>query len=667
MTLKRIEIENFKSIKKADIDLSEMNLFIGGNGSGKSNVLDAVCYFYNNLTGAKISDNIFDKNNHFSNEATITLTFDLSEFYKIAKANMPHVDEDKRSYVGYYSAILTLVSGTPSKHISLRMSQIKGKAIKWNFSYENRQLINSLFPLFHIDSRTLDVTKWQSVWDILGELAKVSNKEKKNLEAGIKSLLLDSKNTISNKLNSIETIFENSDVNISKATPQNFAEKLTQVFFSGDEIFQKGRNLEYYSTGTNSVKYIEVLLMAIDELSKKKLKSPIILMDEPEISLHHQFIDELSTTLAHMSSRHNTLIATHSSRLTKNIILGFDDFMLYNIKLINKYSIITRMKKFIQYSPKSKYRVTDDHINSYFSKAVIFVEGETELELFSNPYLKELFPALNKVDVFKAISDKPVLSIMNPSSVGVNTPYIILIDMDKAVNFDTKRNQLRVESEYISGDLKERFQYRSKKDNAVYLYHLYKRITAAANSLKIRYYTPFYSTKDDNYYDFLRAVKSYLISYNVFPFRTTVEGAFINKMSFDFTLQFLKERCSSADYNLLKDALDTYYFNDQINFLRYIFKGKSDLLQYKSINNFTFEGKDVAQRIQGAVGKASGWISDYIDMFISEKTGLGNKLSFKSFRTYLEIKDNKNKIENEFKYSFPEMYSLITYIYGIIS
>ncbi|MBX3143488.1 MAG: AAA family ATPase [Trueperaceae bacterium] len=40
--LDRIEIKAFKSIREADISLGEINVFIGANGSGKSNVLEAI-------------------------------------------------------------------------------------------------------------------------------------------------------------------------------------------------------------------------------------------------------------------------------------------------------------------------------------------------------------------------------------------------------------------------------------------------------------------------------------------------------------------------------------------------------------------------------------------------------------------------------------------------
>ena len=39
--LKKLTVERFKSIRYATLDLGRINLFIGGNGAGKSNILEA--------------------------------------------------------------------------------------------------------------------------------------------------------------------------------------------------------------------------------------------------------------------------------------------------------------------------------------------------------------------------------------------------------------------------------------------------------------------------------------------------------------------------------------------------------------------------------------------------------------------------------------------------
>lgn len=669
MPLANIKIENFKSIKNCVISVSQHNLFIGENGTGKSNILEAINYFYDNLINLNIRENIFDENNRFSNEVRIILDYDISTFIKIAKANIDNgSDVEIPKYAGYYKMILSLQEKAKRNIISLELSQIRGKGIKWNYQYEIRQIIKNLFPLFYIDSRNLDVMEWEHIWDMFEELGKVSNDERKRLEDEIRCILINDKNEIAKKLQSIESVLNNSNVSIKRESSKVFARNLIKVFFAGEKIRQNGKKLLYYSTGTNAVKYIELLLMAVDEISKKKLKETIVLIDEPEISLHHQFIDELSETICGIDNKSNILIATHSSRLTKNIMIGVDELNIYKVKLVSKYTQINKIKKFMQYSPRSRYRVTDDHINSYFSRAILFVEGESELELFSNPYLKILFPFLRKIDVYKALSEKPVLNIMNPSKIGIDTPYIMLIDMDKALDYDIDKRRFILKSEYIKSREKECYRFRNKKENGTYLLHKYKRISAAAKSLKVHYSLPFYSCKDYNYYEFWGAVKEYLQSYNVFAFDTTIEGALINKYSFDFTLNFLKRKCKikETDVDSFNQVLKKYSSNNQLNALRYVFKGKSDLLQYKKIKICDTNDKNVLSHMQGYVQKGSGWISIFLDTFFEEQAENIDKFSISGFQNYLKEEGNKFKIEKSFEIHFPEIYSLIKQIYDII-
>lgn len=119
------------------------------------------------------------------------------------------------------------------------------------------------------------------------------------------------------------------------------------------------------------------------------------------------------------------------------------------------------------------------------------MEGETELELFSNPYIKILFPKLKEIDVFKAMSDEPILNIMNPKLVNTHTPYMCLIDMDKAIRYDKERKKLFLKNEYFPSNVKERFQYRNKHESNEYLYAQRKRINAMSDKLHIHYYMHF--------------------------------------------------------------------------------------------------------------------------------------------------------------------------------
>ena len=77
MGLKRLEINGYRSIAHMDIDAGQIVTLIGENGSGKSNILFALNYFYKNLIKEWDEKGIFDTHNSFRNEISIRITYDL--------------------------------------------------------------------------------------------------------------------------------------------------------------------------------------------------------------------------------------------------------------------------------------------------------------------------------------------------------------------------------------------------------------------------------------------------------------------------------------------------------------------------------------------------------------------------------------------------------------
>ena len=83
MGIERIKIENYKSIKKCNLNLSQLNALIGENGCGKTNVISAIKYFYNNIISENDDGEIFDKNNSFSNTVRIGIEYDCTHLRRL--------------------------------------------------------------------------------------------------------------------------------------------------------------------------------------------------------------------------------------------------------------------------------------------------------------------------------------------------------------------------------------------------------------------------------------------------------------------------------------------------------------------------------------------------------------------------------------------------------
>jgi hypothetical protein len=325
------------------------------------------------------------------------------------------------------------------------------------------------------------------------------------------------------------------------------------------------------------------------------------------------------------------------------------------------------LKSFPHYSPKSRYRATDDHVNAYFSRAILFVEGESELELFSNPFLRTLFPDFRFIDVFKAMTDNMVLAIMDPKKVNTTTPYLCLIDMDKVVNYDISTNSFKMKLHIHDGN-KEIFRYRNKNQCEPYIYHHKKRIDAMVKKLKVHYYRPFMSCSDYNYISLVKALHDYLLRYNFFTFTTTIEGAFINDYSYDFALNFLEKNCKSkSSFDNFNSYISELKVTDRTNLLRLVFNGKSDLLaKYNKIENML--PQDTNNIIKGVKldSKTSGWISKFIDEYFKTNSKIDGPFNPKSFYTYISDEKNRKSVLMDFQRNFPELFKLMNNICGML-
>lgn len=670
MSLDRITIYNFRSIKKCDLQLSNINTFIGENGAGKTNLIDAVNYFYANLTEDHTSDSCFNTNNKFSNEIRIILTYDLREIRSIAKAQLRseislQSERDNRhlNHKSFYGRIVALADECNNR-IKLELRQVKGRMIQWNYNYEDRFLIKSLFPVFHLDTRGMDTEKWDDIWNIIGEFSKVSNAERYLIHGKVISLLDTEGESFSSSIHEVKSIMTRAHVNVQSYSPREYAETLSKLFFSGELIKQNQKNLRYYSKGTNSAHYLCFFIQLINSISLKKLKSPIILLDEPEIGLHTKYIDEIAEFITDQNSRTRFIISTHSPRFVRDIIANVCDSFLFSVKLSRKESRFVKMRTRYQCKPNLVSRISDAHIATFFSSAIIVVEGESELELLSNTYIRDLFPVLKKTEVITGMSNGPIQSVVNPDHNKIQVPCIRIVDMDKFLEHNIETNKFRLKTELLGDKKKECLRYRSRHDQ-VSIFNQRKYIETLADRLRVHYYFPFYSCEDPNHSKLMNEIKKYADYYGIFVFNTTVEGVLITNKNTVYVMDFLRKKHSSKAMNAFQEYWNSLQSLDRINVLRLVFKGKTDL--WKKAEKVIPKDKKRIIFDVSMPSKTSGWITEFINGYFGRFTKLDENLTPHSFRRFLENDLNREKILKDFKTCFPELYSLMVKIHVMIS
>ena len=103
-------------------------------------------------------------------------------------------------------------------------------------------------------------------------------------------------------------------------TPKEYASTISTLLFKGDVFSIRESGLDYMSNGTNAFNYTNLLIEILKLISEFKLKDPVVILDEPELSLHHKLIDQMTSRVLGCGSEIRFLIATHSPRLLKNVL-----------------------------------------------------------------------------------------------------------------------------------------------------------------------------------------------------------------------------------------------------------------------------------------------------------------------------------------------------------
>lgn len=386
------------------------------------------------------------------------------------------------------------------------------------------------------------------------------------------------------------------------------------MYYNGEKFEISEHKPDYYSEGTNSFNYINTLINIVNAIRKKKIKFPTIIIDEPEISLHHKYIDKISENIIDKSKKIQFLLATHSSRILKNILKEeSDDRKVFNLRYKNKYTHCSEMKLLDE-----KRQITfieDEHVNCYFSDMLILVEGESELELLNNKYLKILYPILKNIDIIKASSNKVIENSLLPNKRNYKTPYLIIVDMDKIIIKNKEQNKMDIKNKdgYFVFNNKENYYYGKKR---LETYYKRKRIEKMTEKCRFHYKLPFYSCDDQNFYELKKYIKEYFLNYNIFVNETTLEGLLVNNENYFIFWKFYKKLIGKQkDIKDLEEYYDNLNEHDKVNLLRLLVSGKTDyILKLSELDKMP---KEIYNMIKKYItNKTSGWISLWIEYYL---------------------------------------------------
>ncbi|MCM1156517.1 MAG: retron Eco8 family effector endonuclease [Roseburia sp.] len=658
MAIKRLEIKGYRSIDHVKLGMEQITAFIGANGSGKSNILSALHLFYESLTKEQREENIFDANNVLRNEVCIRITYDLKDIVKKVQHNQNIGAED---YDNYYRTILAVAS---HDEIVLEMIKRKGKRTIWNQSYNIRQIVSFLFPLYVVDSRQIMLTDWRNLWELIGDLVKMRHEDAERLQNDIKDKIKTDYESTNVRLDHLGRLLEEKRINVKKLTPRQLGEVIAEIAVGG-QMFQYGeRSLKEYSNGTNAYNYTVFLIDILNMLKKYKLKEPVVILDEPEISLHYLLIDALLDKIFDISHNIQFLIATHSSRCVKALLESEEENAgIYHVVLKGQYTRIKRVRNLAKEDARERAIITEAYTNSCFAKMVVNVEGETEMELLRNKYLRAVFPRLKEVEIVRGMSNHVIYNLTAPGKRNYQVPGFAVMDMDKVLVKSKKQNRFIFEE--LKGDYpieKEIYHYGEKRRKTLYCR---KRIQSMCQKCNFFFRYPFFSCDDENFRTLLELIIEYYHNYQVHLWHNTVEGALITGRNLELFIDFAR----SLHIDFMKMIAGFPFLvqdkNQQLNYMRLIFCGESDYLFTK--NQLQKRNPKINKTLwknMNRIGKTSGWISKWLEYYFLETVkrkkldGYADVDSFQQFDKWIGKAEHRDMIREQMEHDFTELYAL---------
>ncbi|WP_201008849.1 retron Eco8 family effector endonuclease [Paenibacillus glycanilyticus] len=646
MPISKISISNCRSIGSIVLDLTDVNCLIGENGSGKSNIIKAINHFYNNLVNDINDESLFDKKNPHNDYIEITFTYDLSKLKKIAQSRY---SQDLMFLHDFFEKILFEFSVYLDNNclVNVTLQHYKSGHKKWSIPFEFRSYLKNVFPVYVVNSRNIKLTDWENIWTIIGDMSKLKEKDEGKF-SGDMDLLYEKiyGNTYKKNLDFIKREFGENQIELDHFT---FNQKLSQIYqlqLGGKEFKFKEEDLTFFSDGMNSNNYLKLLVNLIGKLSTSKIKEPMIVVDEPEIGLHPKLADNLTSSLFQKSKAVRFVLATHSSRVIKNIV-GTKNGTLFHLSLRNNYTLLKKMRKIT--SPKETTIVTETEASYYFSKAILFVEGTTELELFNNKLLHQLFPEFSDVDIYSYGSNNLKLNLIHPSKMNSSIPYTVLLDMDKVIQI--RNNRVIVKGDKAFSPLsneeikrKEKLLYGRKRKETLYIRN---RINGICDKVDFIPTPKWFFIWDRLYTELINLIKYYSIQYNVYPVSTTIEGTIVNRNNYMIFKEFFESKKGGELFSQLFESCT--YQEEQLTLMRLLVSGKCDTLKtldeygkYLNDSDIKLTSKQIGTL---KFDKTEGWVSDFLEYF---------------FANYMTGSQKKDNIET-FKLYFSELYDIITF------
>ncbi len=557
MAIHSIRIKNLLSFEDVTIDtVKDINCIVGKNNVGKSNLLKLIKYFYSKIDGDRLIPPELYSN--YEAYGSITIKYDVSRIKSIVmKQNnkshfLKHIynvlfSNEIKKVSNDFEEFINMINSKRKKEksfIELTLMIYRDDSIKWSIpDISARKLLSDLYPFFDIETRHIDLYEWDKVWNLVSRLNTFNIKDLSNddLLEYMNSKISTGSNSYKNYVESVEKI-----ISTKKYSYREKVLSYIKIGLKGHEFIYNGENLNKQSDGTNSHKFIEVLLNLLITLTRREYITPTIYIDEPEVGLHPKLSESLISNLNKIfksfekigtgleTGKYKTpypkiFMSTHSPNILKSVIKNFREKqqILHFSKSNNNSTIVSTLTSvFNDYKFLNLF--SDNEARLFFSEYILFVEGLTEFEVFSNQKILDKFEVFKLVDIYMSNGKKA--NEINPSYTNAAIPFKVVYDADVSIALNYNKKIITYKKGFYNlnkfcSTLSYQYFTNSKHKN-ININSIIKnndRVVGISNN-----YVEFNGFKNSN---FIKMINNLSKNDCVRFMETTIEGALINKKS----------------------------------------------------------------------------------------------------------------------------------------
>ncbi len=476
MKIKRLSIDNFRSIENLDIELPQICALVGPNNAGKSNILLAI---YKILGRDWINVNSFDEDDVYLRnnvrDIKISLTFESPLPYQKFKNSEPtnihgisfcytryKVGENKgqrrleQQCFDDKGKVVNILAKAPKKGEQHQYQSLVGipSEIKENIpliyigtnrslkeqlpgaKYSLlRQLFEDINKDFHSSSQIAQVTQGD------GTVKSITKSEKfyKLLEEAMDCLRTDSfvELETSIKKHALQQLGFDPDVDTDKLDFY-FAPFNAMEFYKSLDLRVKEGTFNISATELGGGIQNALVLSILQVFEERRKRGAIFLIEEPEMFLHPQMQRTLNKTLRQIGENNQIIYTTHSPHFV--LIPNYHEILLVRKGSSGSYVIKSNLPKDEHRKEKLIKELDPVRNELFFASRLLLVEGDTE-KLALPEYAKRLNLDLDREGAtIVEVGGKRNLPEFADVATSFGIPTGILYDIDSS-DFDNKEDE----------------------------------------------------------------------------------------------------------------------------------------------------------------------------------------------------------------------------------